>query len=189
MRRLAILIAPLLLAACGSAASTAAATDAAPETPPSSITALATEAGATRTPEPGFTLVPSTPIPPTATPAPCANDALFVNDITIPDNSQILPGAPIDKRWEIENTGTCDWNRDYRVAFFEGEQMSAAGEHALYPAKAGSKAIVQISMTAPAAPGDYVGRWQLRDPQGRPFGAVLYIKIIVIPLPSPTPSP
>lgn len=189
MRRLAILIALLLLTACGSATSTSAATDATQTSRPTPTAPATGGSVATRTPEPGFTLLPSTPILPTDTPTPCNNDALFVSDVTVPDNSQVVPGAPIDKRWEVQNTGACDWTRDYRVAFFEGNQMGAANEHALYPAKAGNRAIVQVNMIAPDVPGDYTGRWQLRDPQGQPFGPVLYIKIIVIPLPSPTPPP
>jgi hypothetical protein len=146
---------------------------------------------ATRTPEPGFTLIPreATPILPTDTPAPCVNNAAFVADLTIPDNTEVVPGAPIDKRWEVQNIGTCDWNSNYRVAFFEGNQMGAAGEHALYPARAGNNAMVQINMIAPDVPGNYTGRWQLRDPGGRPFGSVLYIIITVIPLPTPAPPP
>jgi hypothetical protein len=48
----------------------------------------------------------------------------------------------------------------------------------------------EIVMTAPAAPGEYVGRWQARDPQGNLFGDVMFIKIEVIPLPTlDTPVP
>jgi hypothetical protein len=188
MRKLAILIPLLLLTACGASASTptppaATSTDVPLNVPPPT----ATTAAATPTPEPGFTLIPATPNLPTDTPVPCTNDAVFVADVTIPDNSQILPGAPIDKRWQIRNSGTCDWNADYRIAFFEGNQMNASGEHALYPARAGQNGVVQIEMIAPDVPGEYMGRWQLREPGGRPFGQVLFIKIVVIPLPSPVP--
>src|SRR5574341_1577124 len=98
MRRLATLIAPTLLAACAAATPASAVPDATLTRPP---TLTAPVVAATRTPEPGFTLIPATPIPPTDTPAPYTNDAIFVADVTVPDNSQILPGAPIDKRWEV----------------------------------------------------------------------------------------
>jgi hypothetical protein len=190
MRLLATLLVLAFLTACGGAAPEPTAFDATltrVEATPSVPVPTATPVPATRTPEPGFTLIPATPIQPTDTPAPCTNDAVFVADVSVPDNSQVLPGAPIDKRWQIRNTGTCDWNADYRVAYFEGSQMNAAGEHALYPARAGGNAVVQIGMTAPDVPGEYTGRWQLREPGGRPFGQVLFIKIVVIPLPSPAP--
>ena len=184
MNRLWLPALALCLTACAATTPTPSLTAANPTQRP---TPTAPPVAATRTPEPGFTLIPSTPILPTDTPIPCANDSAFIADLTVPDNTEVVPGAPIDKRWGVQNTGTCDWNSKYRVAFFEGNQMSAAGEHALYPARAGSNAVVQINMIAPDVPGDYTGRWQLRDPEGRPFGAVLFIKIVVVPLPSPTP--
>ncbi len=67
--------------------------------------------------------------------------------------------------------------------------MGASGEQGLYPAKAGSEAVVQIAMTAPPAPGDYAGKWQLRDADGKAFGAVLFIKITVIETPTTTAAP
>jgi len=63
--------------------------------------------------------------------------------------------------------------------------MGAANEHALYPARAGGEAIIQISMTAPIAPGDYSGKWQLRDPKGKAFGEVFFIKIKVVAVTAP----
>jgi len=186
-----VLLIALLLCACDSATTTPssiAPTDSAATLAPSpTVPAFSPSA----TPQPGFTLIPNTPntaLPPTETPTPCNNDAVFTADVTVPDNSQLLPGAPIDKRWQIQNTGTCNWDSRYRISFFEGNQLNAAGESAIYPAKAGAPATLQVSMTAPDVPGNYTGRWQLRDPDGKPFGPVLFIKIVVIPLASPTPS-
>ncbi len=186
MKRLSLLLMAICLGACDTLAPT-------PVTPnPTSVPLppTAPEAVSTATPEPGFTLIPNTPIVvvPTDTPTPCVNDATFTADVTVPDNSQILPGAAIDKRWKIQNTGTCNWDSRYSLAFFEGSQMNAAGEAAIYPAKAGTPAILQVNMTAPDVPGDYTGRWQIRDPDGKPFGPVLFIKIVVVPPASPTPS-
>jgi hypothetical protein len=186
MKKLSLMLAALTLVACGSSSATPGSDDATPTIRPSSTPPLSF---ATETPQPGFTLIPnntSTPKLPTDTPVPCVNDAVFISDLTIPDNSEVIPGAPIDKRWQIQNTGTCNWNGNYRLAFFEGNQMGAAGEHAIFPAKAGAEANLQVNMIAPDLPGDYTGRWQLRDPEGRPFGPVLFIKIVVIQLIPPT---
>lgn len=191
MRRFVPLIV-LLAAACGSA--TPAPRTAAP--PPASPVGASTPnvlvIPLTRTPEPGFTLMPATPFTaptPTPTPVPCANDAAFLSDLTVPDFSQLLSGTAIDKRWSVRNSGTCDWGPDYRVTYVEGNSMGASGEHGLYPAKAGSEAVVQISMTAPTAPGDYAGKWQLRDADGKAFGPVLFIKITVIETPTAAAAP
>ncbi|MBM4421773.1 MAG: hypothetical protein FJ030_00095 [Chloroflexi bacterium] len=179
----------LILILVGCAAPSPSAPDLTASAPTLRPTPTAAVVIATRTPQPGFTLLPSTPIAPAPTPTPCVNDAAFLSDVTVPDFSQLAPGATIDKRWAVKNTGSCDWNSSYRLAFIEGNQMSAAGEHALFPAKAGSEAVLQVNMIAPDVPGEYTGRWQLRDPNGSPFGPVLFIKITVIPLATTTAQP
>ncbi len=112
-------------------------------------------------------------------PTPCFSDAIYVADLTIPDNTVLAPNTPIDKQWQIRNNGDCAWNADYRIIFSEGALMNANVEHAVYPAKAGGDATVQIDMVAPDVPGEYRGYWQLVDGNGQPFGQRLYIQIIV----------
>lgn len=188
MKRVLFVLLALALCACDSSATqppTISVGEPTATLPPSPTTAPYFP---TSTPQPGFTLIPNTALPPTETPQPCTNDAVFTADVTVPDNSEILPGAPIDKRWKIQNTGTCNWDARYTISFFEGNQMTSTGEFAIYPAKAGTPAVLQVSMVAPDVPGNYTGRWQLRDPDGKPFGPVLFIKIVVIPLASPTPG-
>jgi hypothetical protein len=144
------------------------------------------------------------PLPPTNTPpllfpsetptgtltTTCLSEASFITDLTVPDGAQFLPGQGLVKQWRVLNAGTCDWGPDYRLVLVSGDSMSAASEVALYPARAGAEGVWEIVMTAPAAPGEYVGRWQARDPQGNLFGDVMFIKIEVIPLPTlDTPVP
>lgn len=71
------------------------------------------------------------------------------------------------------------------MVLVSGDAMGTTGEAALYPAKGGVPAVLEVAMTAPLTPGEYTGRWQARDPQGNLFGAVVFIKIEVIPLPTP----
>ena len=126
-------------------------------------------------------------VSPTTHPNPCVNDAIFKADLTIPDLSTVEPGAALRKRWQIMNTGTCDWGRDYRVVFMEGSALGASLEHALYPAPVGSDAQVTIEMVAPDVPGNYQGYWRLYDPVGVAFGHKLYIHITVAHSPTATP--
>lgn len=182
MRRYLILLS-LILTACATATPNDLAT--APV-----VVATAPPGAATLTPEPGFTLLlatPPSPVPPTNIPVPCINDAQFVSDVTVPDFTELVPGAVIDKRWAVRNSGACDWGPGYRLAFVEGNSMNAPSEHAVYPARAGSEIVLQINMIAPDAPGEYTGKWQLRDANGIPFGQVLFIKITVIALATPQP--
>lgn len=124
---------------------------------------------------------------PSPTPAgPCRDNAHFVVDITVPDGTQFLPGAPIDKQWRVRNTGTCDWGPDYRLLLVSGNALGAVSEAALYPAKAGNEAIIELTMVAPQAPGQYTGRWQARSPSARLFGDRVFITINVVISPTVT---
>ena len=131
-----------------------------------------------------------TPIP-TATP-PCVSDLVFLSDLSVPDGAQFLPGQAIDKQWSVRNAGECDWSAAYRLVLTSGNALSPRSEVALYPARAGAEAVIQMGMQAPAEPGPYTGRWQARDPDGKLFGNVIFIKIEVIALPgseTATPTP
>lgn len=118
----------------------------------------------------------------------CENNLEFITDVTVPDGAQYLPTQGFIKKWGVRNVGTCDWGPEHRLVFLTGNPLGAQTEFALYPARAGAEATLEIPMTAPLEPGEYVGRWQARDPQGEVFGAVVFIKIEVVPLPD-TPAP
>ena len=140
---------------------------------------------------------PPTHIPdqPTNTPEPtraaaCTNDAKFIEDLTVPDGTHFLPGQTFNKKWNVQNSGTCAWGPDYRLVLVSGDALNAPSEVALYPAKAGATGAWEIAMTAPFTPGEYTGRWQARDPAGNLFGALVFIKIEVIEMPTTdTPTP
>lgn len=137
----------------------------------------------TPTAPPTETITPT----PTATP-PCENDLVFLSDVTVPDGAQFLPGQPIDKQWSVRNAGNCDWGAAHRLVLTSGNAMGPRNEVALYPARAGAEAVIQVPMQAPAEPGPYTSRWQARDPDGELFGNVIFIKIEVIPLPGAEPA-
>ena len=130
----------------------------------------------------------ATPLP-TATEEPCDNDAVFMADLTIPDFSELMPGQPLRKSWQIRNTGSCSWGPGYHVVFKEGNAMTPQLQHALYPARPETNAVVQIDMNAPEAPGDYQGFWRLYDPDGNVFGHKLFIKITVVSASSDPTAP
>jgi len=121
------------------------------------------------------------PIPtasPTATP-PCNNSLAFVEDLTIPDGTVVSPGESVEKGWLVQNNGSCNWDSRYRLRFSGGSDMGAATEQALYPARAGTQATIQITFTAPSEPGTYSTAWQAIDPFGEPFGDPVFMEIIV----------
>ena len=77
------------------------------------------------------------------------------------------PVRPLDKRWEVENSGTCNWDERYRLQLIAGPEMGAPPEQALYPARSGTQAVIRIVFTAPAEPGTYRSAWQAYNPAGR----------------------
>jgi hypothetical protein len=93
----------------------------------------------------------------------------------------VSPGAVLDKQWLVYNSGSCNWSAGYRLRFVRGERMGAAPEYALFPARAGSQATMQIRFTAPAQAGTYLSEWQAHDPNGLPFGDSFFIKVVVGP--------
>jgi hypothetical protein len=200
MRWPVLLLLVLLLAACASPAATPTAPAA---RTPTAAPAVTVGLAITTTPPPTATdpvLRVETPtLPPTATitptptaTPPCQNDLVFLSDVTVPDGSQFLAGQPIDKQWAVRNAGNCDWTAAYRLVLTSGNAMGPRSEIALYPARAGAEAVIQVPMQAPAEPGPYTSRWQARDPDGKLFGNVIFIKIEVIPLPgsvTDTPTP
>ena len=142
------------------------------------------------TPTPGLSNAASeTPAVALATPTPspvpgegCTNNVKFVADVTVPDGTQFAAGQPVDKQWRVRNTGTCDWGPDYRLVLVSGNAMGAPTEVALFPAKAGSEAILELNMVAPTQPGPYTGRWQARSPSAKLFGDRVFVTIDVVPI-------
>lgn len=131
-------------------------------------------------------LFPQSPEPPDETesilPSPtplCVNDLTFLEDLTIPDGAVVQPGDELDKRWLVENSGTCNWDRDYGLVLIGGPDMGAAQHQALFPARSGARAVIRIIFTAPEEPGVYRSAWQARDPSGELFGDPFFIEIVV----------
>ncbi len=127
-------------------------------------------------------VIESTPLPtifPTTNPADCVNDLTFLEDLTIPDNMFSTFGLALDKQWLVENSGTCHWNSAYRLRNIGGAALGAPEEIALYPARAGTQAILRVLFTAPFAEGVYESAWQAIDANGNPFGDPIYIRVAV----------
>lgn len=117
----------------------------------------------------------------------CSDGLLFIQDLTIPDGTQVQPGELLDKRWEVENSGSCNWDNNYRVRLIAGPAMGASEELALYPARSGTRAIIRMIFTAPIEPDRYRSAWQAYNSQEEPFGDPFFIEINVASLETPTP--
>jgi hypothetical protein len=111
-----------------------------------------------------------TPVP-TATTEPCLFAALVSE--TIPDNTKFSPGESFTKSWTLKNTGACDWNTDYRLAFKSGDQMGAPDSVKITEeTRFGDTIKIKVDMVAPSSKDTYKGIWQLETNKGVKFGQV-----------------
>ena len=53
----------------------------------------------------------------TTTSGSCYN-ATLVSDVTIPDGTEVKAGDSFTKTWSIENSGTCEWTRDFKITLW-----------------------------------------------------------------------
>ena len=115
-----------------------------------------------------------------STPTPRCTDALeFVTDLTYPDGTIVKPGDVMDKRWQIKNSGSCNWTGAYRLKLVSGLALGGVETQSLYPARGGSEAIVRMVFIAPPEPGVYRSAWQAYNPEDQAFGDPFFIEIEV----------
>lgn len=89
------------------------------------------------------------------------------------------PGETLDKRWLVENSGTCNWDHRFSLRLIAGLNMGVETEMSLFPARSGTQSEVRIQFTAPPDPGAYRSAWQAQDPQGNFFGDPIFIEVVV----------
>jgi len=144
-------------------------TQAAATKPPASPT-LPTPAE-TASPLPSATTPP--PPLPSATLTQACDQAAPGNpiDITIPDDTHLVPGQAFTKIWRLQNAGACIWTTDYTVNLFSGDAMSAPTQIRLSGnVSPGQTVDISIDMAAPSAPGTHQGNWKLQNASGAWFG-------------------
>ena len=115
----------------------------------------------------------------------CADNAVFVSDVTIPDGTILAPGAAFDKTWRVRNTG-CSWGAGYELVFVSGEAMTSTRVIPVPEIPQSGTADLSVALTAPTVPGTHSGTWRLRNPSGTLFGTIVFVKITVPGTPSPT---
>ena len=148
---------------------------------------------ATQTPEPSPTSTPAsqTPAPTKANTQPAVagcDQAAAGNpiDVSIPDDTKMLPGQTFTKTWRLQNAGTCTWTTAYSIAFFSGESMGALASVPMPKNVAPGESVdISVDMVAPQTAGTYLGNWKLRNASNTWFGIgagnglPFWVKIIV----------
>jgi uncharacterized protein YkwD len=121
-----------------------------------------------------ITDTPATPLTATATagtpiptnPPDCTNSALFVTDVTIPDNTNIAGGTTFTKTWRIGNNGTCVWGPTYTLSHYSDERLGAPDSVPLGLTYPGQTLDISVDLTAPNATGTHRGNFVIKNPQG-----------------------
>ncbi|HNS62653.1 MAG TPA: NBR1-Ig-like domain-containing protein, partial [Anaerolineales bacterium] len=110
------------------------------------------------------------------------DSAAFVEDVTIPDNTNFEKSEAFTKTWKLQNSGTCDW-KGYTVVFASGERMSAPDSVTVPETAAKSDVEISVDLVAPSVDGQYLGSFELRNEKGQlvPIGIekTFWVKIVV----------
>ncbi|HEX9091584.1 MAG TPA: NBR1-Ig-like domain-containing protein [Anaerolineales bacterium] len=149
--------------------------------PPTAVTVITPTATSTEEP----TATPEGLATPTATN--CTDAYEYVDDITIPDGTELIPGEEFVKTWRLLNAGTCTWTSQYGLLFVSGDLMGGTSPTPLTGSTSpGSTLDVSATLKAPGTLGTYQGDWKLTNPNGMDFGtannpdATFYVQIKVV---------
>jgi hypothetical protein len=147
----------------------------------------------TKTPLP--TNTPFTIVTPTSEKPSCINQALFIKDVTIPDNTRLKPGESFSKVWQVKNNGTCTWDNGYSLVFSHGDQLGGLSPMALpTTVRPGEIIDVALNLVAPQAESNFQGNWIFQDSFGNRIGigedgsGTLWVAVIVSNSTNPTVS-
>ena len=104
----------------------------------------------------------------------CVNGMQFVNDLSIPDRTVLLPDMNATKTWRIKNTGTCTWDSTYTFNYVKGTLTGQPSWSIQKMVGPGDTYDVSVDFTTPSANGEYLSYWQMRSPLGMNFGQTIW---------------
>ncbi len=110
------------------------------------------------------------------------DNAIYLEDVTVPDRTAMPANTAFIKRWRVRNTGNTTWDSRYHLAFVSDDSMNGPAAVPLTgKVSPAAETVLSVSLTAPDAPGVRRSTWQLRNEQGQLFGETLYAEIEVTP--------
>ena len=135
---------------------------------------------------------------PSTDPMACTYHAVFLGDVTVPDNTIMTPGESFVKTWRLRNDGDCAWGPGqyvHTLVFANGDRLGAPDEVPLTQnVPPGSSVDVSIEMVAPQLPGTYRSEWMLMIAEGPLLGVgrngqtPIYAQIVVPGAATPPPT-
>jgi hypothetical protein len=151
--------------------------------------APAVEEPAVSTPAPAGDVTETASSPAKAS-GPTCNNALYIDDVTIPDGTVVTPGKMFVKTWRIKNFGACRWSTSYALGFAYGSPLGGLQTKLPVAVDPGQTVDVSIVLTAPVDNGWYGGWWRLKTDTGVNFGDFVFVSIQVTEgrdVPTPVP--
>jgi hypothetical protein len=134
----------------------------------------------TLTVAPTFTLPAITETPaPSATSNPCYN-LLWIEDVTIPDGTQMKAGEVFTKTWLVQNIGGCAWRAGFTFAHVGGDLMRGNPIVLEESIQTGAKRELSLQLTVPSGQSGLIqSSWRMADENGVFFGDTLSVNITV----------
>jgi len=104
------------------------------------------------------------------------DDAEFVGDVTIPDETYVKPDSAFRKTWRLRNTGSSTWTSDYSLALIDGERLGSPRMISVpWDVAPGQELEITAYLTAPSIPGTWRSDWRLVDDAGHLFGDSMWV--------------
>ena len=104
---------------------------------------------------------------------------LFINDVSIPDDTKMAPGQQFTKTWLVQNTGGCAWQPGFKWTLISGNPMGGSTVTLSQSVAPGAQYQISVPMIAPNASGESVGNWRMSDANGNFFGQPVWVKVMV----------
>ncbi len=103
--------------------------------------------------------------------AECTNKALFIADLSVPDDTVMSAAETFTKTWRLQNLGSCTWDSAYRLVPAADDELGAPASvpltETIPPGEFGNLSVILV---APEVNGTYRGEWRLLSPEGVLFG-------------------
>jgi uncharacterized CHY-type Zn-finger protein len=109
----------------------------------------------------------------------------FVDDITLPDRSEVGRGQTVVKTWKIKNNGKQEWPQGCRLVMERADgstsgDLQAMADVPLRQAVAGEVFEVSVAIKLPEQPGRVAMHFCVVDKEDRPFGLRLWADLVVV---------
>ena len=121
-----------------------------------------------------------------ATADPCY-DLLWIEDVTIPDGTNLKPNESFTKTWLVQNSGGCAWPPGFTFQHVGGDPMRGETLTLEEAIPVGAKREISIQLAVPIDQNGLIqSSWRMADSNGVFFGDTLSVNITVGNILTPT---